>query len=148
VTTVAPPDFEDEASLFSLSTEYLEAAAILEQTLVVKLNVSLVTYFLLGHSAELLLKSFLFKQGISIENLKNNYGHNLAKLTREARKLGLSNSISLEHVQTLSQHYVSKQTEYRQKRKASFPPKDLLIGELRHLANHVFGHIHEFRGDA
>jgi hypothetical protein len=74
------PRFEDEATLLSLSTEYLEAAKVLHSTPPTKVNYAIVIFYLLGHAAELLLKSFLHKNGESIVDIKNKYGHNLTKL--------------------------------------------------------------------
>ena len=84
---VPMPAFEDEASLFSLAGEYLEAAEILARTPPIKINVSLVTFYLLGHAAELLLKSLLHKHGVPLTDLKDwkKYGHDLSKLIKKAK---------------------------------------------------------------
>jgi hypothetical protein len=148
MTTLAPPTFEDEASLFSLATEYLEAADILIQAPVLRLNVSLVTYFLLGHAGELLLKSFLFRHGVSVDDLKHKLGHNLAELIRRARTLGLPESVLLTHLQELSKNYAPKNTEYRQLVDTSYPPRDLLLTELRLLEHQVFSHVGQFTSGA
>jgi hypothetical protein len=141
---IDPPEFEDEATLFSLSGEYLEAASILHNTLITQVNVSLVTFYLLGHASELLLKSFLFKKGDTIENLKFRLGHNLAKLIKQAKAKGLPDSLPLRYVLALSVQYSSKQTEYRKTFEASLPPLDLLLQEVRGLQAHVFNHVAEF----
>jgi hypothetical protein len=144
MSVVVPPVFEDEASLFSLATEYLEAADILIQAPVVKLNVSLVTYYLLGHASELLLKSFLVKHGVSLKDLKCKFGHNLAKLIQRARELGLPESVSLTALQELSKNYTPKDTEYRQLVAATYPSRDRLLNELRVLESQVFNHVGRF----
>lgn len=139
-----PPTFEDEATLFSLSTEYLEAASILHGTPATKYNVSLVTLFLLGHAAELLLKSFLFKRGETIEHLKFKLGHNLAKLVKRAKDKGLSEKLPLQHILAFSSYYACKRTEYRRAVEASLPHIDLLLQEVQELQVYVFSQVAEF----
>jgi hypothetical protein len=62
---------QDDYALFSLTDEFLEAAQVLQETQPVRVNYWSATYYLLGHSAELMLKAFLFKHGLSIKELKN-----------------------------------------------------------------------------
>ena len=71
MTSLRPPAFEDEASLFSLANEFLEAAEILARSPPDELNVSLVTLYLLGHAAELQLKCLLHKHGVPLADLKD-----------------------------------------------------------------------------
>ena len=139
-----PLEFEDESTLFSLAGEFLEGASILIGTPTTRVNVSLVTYYLLGHATELLLKSFLFKRGDSIEYLRLRLGHKIAELVRRARTKGLPESIPLRNALQLSMVYSGKQTEYRQKHAASFPPLDLLLDEARGLQAYVFSHVADF----
>ena len=143
-----PPAFEDAASLFSLATEYLEAAEILIQAPAIKVNVSLVIYFLLGHAGELFLKSFLFKYEVSLDDLKFKLGHDLAKLIRRAQKLNLSKSVSFTHLRALSKIYAPKETEYRQLVVTNFPQRELLLTEVRALGREVFNHVGQFTSGA
>ena len=147
MASLQPPPFEDEASLFSLANEYLEAAAILARTPPLKLNVSLVTFYLLGHAAELLLKSLLHKHGVPLDDLKDRkqYGHNFAKLVGQARKSGLIASTSLRSVEAFSKNYTPKHTEYRQNVATSLPPLESLLQELRALQSQVFNHVAQFQ---
>jgi hypothetical protein len=137
------PEFEDEATLFSLSAEFLEAATVLSNTPPTRLKYTLVTACLLGHAAELLLKSFLFKRGDKIDDLRKRYGHNLKFLLRRARIKGLPLKISTEHLQNFSGAYARKRTEYRQKRQLCLPPMDLLLREVQVLQAAVFDHVTE-----
>jgi hypothetical protein len=82
-------DFEDEATLFSLSSEFLAAAKVIIETPAHQENCATVAYFLVGHAAELLLKSFLFNHGDTIDDLRKRYGHNLNLLVKRARIKGL-----------------------------------------------------------
>ena len=95
MTAVLPPNYEDEASLYSLATEYLHAAEILIETPVTKLNVSLVSYYLLGHAAELLMKSCLFKAGVPLKELKFDVGHDLKQLASRVQEIGLRPPLAL-----------------------------------------------------
>jgi hypothetical protein len=83
------PEFEDEATLYSLSSEFLESATLLSNAEQTGLKCMVVTFYLAGHAAELLLKSFLFKQGDTINFLRKRYGHDLKLLVRRARMKGL-----------------------------------------------------------
>lgn len=140
---ISPPDFEDEATLYSLSSEYLEAANVLYNSPPTRIGYALSTYYLAGHAAELMLKSFLFKHGESIKTLKR-YGHDLKSLVKRARKKGLPVNVSIEHIKSFAETYEHKHTEYRQKQSLSFPPLDLLLQEIVRLQSHVFSHVAEF----
>lgn len=140
---IPPPDFEDEATLYSLSSEYLEAANVLYNTPHTRIGYTLPTYYLAGHAAELMLKSFLFKHGESIKALKR-YGHDLKSLVKSARKKGLPVNVSIEHIHSFAEIYERKHTEYRQKQLLIFPPLDLLLNEIGSLQSHVFNTVAEF----
>lgn len=71
---------EDEGTFYSLASEYLEAAITLFNTPPTRINYWVVIYYLLGHSAELTLKSYLFDHGETPESLKK-VGHDLERLT-------------------------------------------------------------------
>lgn len=141
MAVVAPPSYEDEASLYSLATEYLHAAEILVETPVTKLNVSLVTFYLLGHAAELLMKSRLYKAGVPLRELKCGIGHDLEELATKVQAVGLHPPLELPHILALADNYKKKSTEYRQLKRMSFPPKDLLLQEVRALSSRVFNDV-------
>ena len=144
LTPPPQPEFEDEATLYSLASEYLEAATVLHNTRPTRMGYTLVTYYLAGHAAELMLKSFLFKHGDTIEVLAKRYGHDLKLLVKRARVKGLLATVSTEHIQNFGSAYTRKRTEYRQKRHLRFPPLDLLLLEIKGLQSHVFNHVAEF----
>lgn len=131
---------EDEATFFSLSGEYLEAAETLNSVPPTKINYWMVTYYLLGHSAELTLKSFLFKNQVQINELIKS-GHDLSALISKANGFGLQDFILLRK---LSPIYKAKGLEYRKSKKESFPSVDELIMEVRQLRSIVFNHVSEF----
>lgn len=88
----------------SLTTAYLlgavnfrESAITLSETLQLKsdgtpVNLTAIPfYFLISHSAELLLKSALLKRGFTQQNLKKyDFRHNLKTLSEELQKYGVS----------------------------------------------------------
>lgn len=137
----SPLDFEDEATLFSLSREYFEAAIVLRKTPPVRLGYNMVIYYLAGHAAELTLKSFLYKYGETIDALAKHYGHDLKKLVKCARRKGLPDGVSTKHIQDLTKSYARKHTEYRQKKTIAFPPLDALLSEIANLQSQVFDDI-------
>ncbi|TZF80717.1 hypothetical protein [Cognatilysobacter lacus] len=79
---------------------------------------SLVGYYLVGHSVELSLEAFLLGRGVAIAKLRNKpFGHNLVSLVSEARrrKLGLVVKLSRQELLVLSvlnECYSAKELEY------------------------------------
>ncbi|MBK7663576.1 MAG: hypothetical protein IPJ21_08545 [Sterolibacteriaceae bacterium] len=134
---------EDEGTLYSLSTEYMEAAIVLHDTPPIRVKYSSVICYLLGHSAELALKSYLFDHGETPKSLKN-IGHNLERLVELARQRGLSARISLTSTVELSPVYCAKGLEYRTRRRRAFPNETALIEEVQALLRAVFDHISDF----
>lgn len=131
---------EDEATFFSLSCEFLEAAETLNRTPPTKINYWIVTYYLLGHSAELALKSFLFKKDISIKELKK-VGHDLNSLIEKSIEHGLQDFVALRK---LSPVYKSKNLEYRKRQREEFPFVDDLIQEVKQLQSIAFNNASAF----
>ena len=80
---------------------------------------SLIAYYLLGHSIELSLKSFLFAKGYTVEQLRRQkeFGHDLAALLSECRRRKLGREVKLKRqeiqaITLLSATYKSKKFEY------------------------------------
>jgi hypothetical protein len=137
-----PPVFEDEATLFSLAGEFVEAASLLISQPPTRVNYSIVSYYLLGHAAELLLKSYLHKQGVPISELKKDYGHDLAELVRRSSAFDVG--VELPQIASLSLAYSEKRLEYRRRCQTSFPPLDALLSEVSQLQRRVFDQVAEF----
>ena len=133
---------QDDGTLYSLSDEFLEAARVLQATPPVRVNFSSAAYYLLGHSAELMLKAFLFKHGVSINELKK-IGHDLEKLVCHARKKGLAEKVHLQKILELAETYKDKSLEYRTRKKKTFPSLELLTEEIEGLQSAVFDRICE-----
>src|SRR5690606_22657738 len=115
----------------------LEAAKMLNSVPPTGVNYGIVTYYLLGHAAELSLKSYLFKNNTSIQDLRN-VGHDLNLLLGKASEFGLK---SFSSIRDLSPIYKAKKLEYRQRSKETFPSVDSLIEEISDLQSIVFDHV-------
>lgn len=127
---------QDDDTLFSLSGEFFEAARVLQATPPVRVGYSSATYYLLGHSVELMLKAFLYKHGQAISDLKK-LNHDLEKLVSQARKAGLPERVQLDQTLCLAAAYNEKSFEYRTKKRKTFPSLDLLTGEIERLQSAV-----------
>jgi len=128
---------EDDGTLYSLSDEFLEAARVLQATPPTRVNFSSATYYLLGHSAELILKAFLFRHGVSIVDLKK-IGHDLEKLVYRAKEKGLPEKVDLQQTLKLADIYKDKSFEYRTRKRKLLPSLDLLTEEIERLQSVVF----------
>jgi hypothetical protein len=95
---------------------------------VLRQRVSVVAYYLLGHSIELALKSFLLARCIPNDKLRSRaFGHNLAALLAESRKrrLGIVAKLSDREariIRLLNQMYEAKELEYRVTGRRTLPP--------------------------
>lgn len=101
--------------LWRFSREYLSAAVLVGAD--PKYEISSVRYYLLGHSAELMLKAFLLANGVPLEELKTKIGHDLERALERAKSLGLLNLVSIPpqedySVRLLSKTYKLKEHEY------------------------------------
>lgn len=133
---------QDDGTLFSLSGEFLEAARVLQATPPVRTGYSSATYYLLGHSAELMLKAFLHKHGQTISNLRK-VNHDLEKLASLAREAGLPEKVQLDQILNLAGAYKEKSFEYRTRKRKTFPSLDLLTVEIERLQSAVFDRLWE-----
>jgi hypothetical protein len=131
---------EDDGTLYSLSGEFLEAARVLQAASQTRVNFSMATYYLLGHSTELLFKAFLFKHGVSI-NALTNIGHDLKKLAHLAKERGLPENLHFQSILQLASTYKGKSFEYRKWKKEILPNLDLLTEEIKSLQSVVFDYI-------
>jgi hypothetical protein len=131
---------QDDGTLFSLSDELLEAARVLQETPPVRVNYWSAIYYLLGHSAELMLKAFLYKHGLSINDLRK-INHDLEKLATLAREKSLPERVKLDHILHFATTYKDKSFEYRTRKEISFPPIDLLTEEIKTLQSAVFDRL-------
>jgi len=133
---------QDDGTLFSLSDEFLEAAKILQETPPVRVGYWSATYYLLGHSAELMLKAFLYKHGQTISDLRK-LNHDLEILASRAREAGLPEKVQLDQILRLAGAYKEKSFEYRTRKRKTFPSLDLLTVEIERLQSAVFDRLWE-----
>jgi hypothetical protein len=133
---------QDEGTLYSLAGEFLEAARVLQAVPPVRVKFSSATYYLLGHSAELMLKAFLFKHGVSIDELKK-IGHDLKNLVCVAREKGLPENVDFQQILKLADSYNDKSLEYRIRKSKTFPSLDFLTNEIQNLQSTVFSSVFE-----
>lgn len=135
---------QDDGTLYSLSDEFLEAAVVLQNTPPIRINYSSAAYYLLGHSAELMLKAFLYSHGVTISELKE-MGHDLEKLATASTKKGLHKTVSLNQIRQLAENYRDKSLEYRKRKKKIFPDLEHLTEEIQALKAAVFEKIVAFK---
>jgi hypothetical protein len=124
---VTPRGLHKHAEAFSAAAELVHNSGISDP---------LPAFFLWGRAIELLLKSFLLSEGVSVARLKSkNFGHNLVALMREAEARGISSLIGLNGtyrriVQLLKFDYASKRLEYRETGAAYLLPDITLTRQL------------------
>lgn len=74
--------------------------------------------YLVGHSIELCLKSYLVFHGVPLKDLKTKkFGHDLEKSLKKAKELGLNNHVEFEDgelhaLRVLNELYSTKQLNY------------------------------------
>ena len=113
---------------------------------VLRQRVPRVAYYLLGHSIELSLKSFLLARGIPNDKLRSRaFGHNLAALLAESRKRRLGTVAKLSDrevriIRLLNQMYEAKELEYRVTGSRTLPPYAELADVAERLCNGVHAH--------
>jgi hypothetical protein len=127
---------ENEYGFYSLASEFMEAAKILNNHTATKLKVDSVSLYLICHSAELFLKAYLFTYLGEESFLKNKYGHKLNKLIDAALENNLKVNLSTLH--SISNVYQKKQLEYRQGKELKLASIDDLIIETEALSRKVF----------
>lgn len=101
------------------SIEFFKTALAADNRLENKNQYGLIASFpvmyLIGHSIELCLKSFLLEKGVSRKKLERKYGHNLTKIYNKATALGfieLLSGIEKKHLEMLNDIYQSKILNY------------------------------------
>lgn len=105
------------------SYEFLEAALAVSEKIGTRPGFEIVApipaLYLVGHSIELSLKSYLLHHGVSLHELrsKRHIGHSLHKCLRKAKELGLLNHVKFSGqeegaFEILDNLYSTKQLEY------------------------------------
>lgn len=84
---------------------------------------------LLGQSIELLLKAFLMAQGVTLIELKKNFGHDIKALVAEARKHGIESKVTLTNAHWATIELMSD--EYKYKRYHYIKVGQMLVPDLQ-----------------
>ncbi|WFU68637.1 hypothetical protein [Bradyrhizobium sp. CB2312] len=132
--TTAPEEPRTTAiGLVTDAKEMLMAAEILNGSGV--WEVERPTYYLLGHATEIILKAFLLAGGEELDQLKNLYGHDIAKSAKkvvEAKHNAISSIVDeyLPDIELLNFYYKAKELEYRVTGTKWSPQKERLIALL------------------
>ena len=96
-------------------------------------------YYLVGHSIELSLKSFLAAKGYKVNELRSKkYGHDLKALLVEARKRKLGREVKLSKhqinaIKLLNDIYASKRFEYLEYGSYRLPAYGYIYDVAKHL---------------
>ena len=94
--------------------------------------------YLIGHSIELSLKSYLLYSGDTVDDVRFNFGHNLLRALEAANDKGLNDHVTFDDVElgaleVLEKLYATKQLNYIQTGFKEFPA----FGPLESLAKKV-----------
>ncbi|MDR4507396.1 MAG: hypothetical protein MRJ65_04005 [Candidatus Brocadiaceae bacterium] len=140
------------------ASEFFDAANILwpaNTDLLYQLNelTPFVVHYLIGHSIELSLKSFLLSRGLKINELRSRkYGHDLSALLIESRRRKLGKIVKLTQreikaINLLNVFYKDKLLEYTEIGFYSFPPYTLIncIADKLHSKVRLFCGLRPFR---
>ncbi len=125
----------------SFSKEYLQAALLLEKhTKKGTSELVMVKYYLLGHSIELVLKSYLKYKEFEYDGLKK-IGHDLKRLCREAEKNNIADifdiSLCRSEILLLNDSYSRKELEYIRVGFSSYPKFNVLAFISATLIAHI-----------
>ncbi|MEW7986511.1 MAG: hypothetical protein AB2810_15910 [Candidatus Thiodiazotropha endolucinida] len=101
---------------------------------------TIVAYYLVGHSIELTLKSFLYAKKYSKNKLRKKYGHDLGKLLKECTKRKLGREVKLKKmekrmIELLNATYKSKGFEYLEYGSYRFPEYNYIYEVAEKLSN-------------
>jgi len=101
---------------------------------------TIVAYYLVGHSIELSLKSYLYAKNYDKNKLRRKFGHDLSTLLTECRKRKLGREIKVKKkeaaaIELLNTAYKSKGFEYLEYGSYSFPEYDYIYGIAKKLSN-------------
>lgn len=101
---------------------------------------AIVAYYLVGHSIELSLKSYLYAKNYNKNKLRNKFGHDLSKLLIECKKRMIGREVKLKKkemagIDLLSSTYKSKKFEYLEYGSYSFPEYRFIYGVAKKLSN-------------
>ena len=109
-------------------------------------------YYLFGHTLELALKAFLLAEGVSLDDLKRKFGHDLLRLAKEANSLGLDraetiSSIDFAVIRIINIDYLTKRFEYGEHGTTyHVPERQYLIKTVRKLIRGIGRYLQQTHG--
>lgn len=134
------PEKTTSIGLIRYGKEFLDAAANLQGNMGLQPRREIVApipfLYLIGHSIELTLKSYLLNNGVSLRELRVIYGHDLERCLKRAEEIGLLAMVTFNTAEggtfeLLNKLYSTKQLEYIVTGPKHFP----LVGPLHEFAN-------------
>ena len=116
---------ENEWTLWVYADEFFFAAKELEKSINPD-KIMIASYYLCSHSLELAMKCFLFRNGISLNELRKDIGHDLEKALKKAKNMGLDRFLCIDSsyenvVKGLNRYYRTKEFEYMTSTEKIFP---------------------------
>lgn len=114
-------------SFWRYGKEYFESYLILYEHYPEPMKLLGVKFFLLGHTIEALLKSYLLSKGLTESELKTKkYGHDLIKLFDKAAKSGINKVVAyteeeIQLVALMNKYFINKEFQYPKLGSKQFP---------------------------
>lgn len=132
---------EDEVTFFVYSDEFFFAAEELEKSTNPG-KVAAASYYLYGHSLELAYKSYLYKNGLNIKQLKK-IGHNLEEALRQCIDYKMDEHLEIDKeymnvVSGINKYYSTKEFEYMRRTEKTFPNLWEVKSAVRKTINSTF----------
>lgn len=115
------PERTTAIGLARYASEFMEAAMAADEKMGDRKGFEIIpptpVLFLRGQALELILKSFLLHKKVSLKKLRKDFGHNINKLLKKSKELGLEQIIKIsdeDHdvIYLLNDLYSSKQLQY------------------------------------
>lgn len=92
------------------AAEFMEAALAADDKMGVRSGYEIIApvpvMFLVGQAVELALKSYLLSRGVTLRELRRDYGHQLHRALRRAKELGLLSLIELSEEELAGLKYL------------------------------------------
>ena len=136
------PSRTSPIGLATFATEFFECSLAADDKLGEKRGFELLApipvMYLIGHSIELILKSYLLHSGVSLRDLRKNYGHDLEKCLTDSLKMGLGEYVKFDKTEmsaftVLNELYLNKQLNYSVTGAKKYPVFGQIEGVCRKL---------------
>ncbi|ODB94077.1 hypothetical protein A3194_05300 [Candidatus Thiodiazotropha endoloripes] len=127
-------------SFLSAAEKVLEPQDVSEKSFKPLDDNAIVAYYLVGHSIELSLKSYLYAKNYNKNKLRKKFGHDLSKLLQECKKRKIGREVKIKKneaaaIDLLSVTYKSKKFEYLEYGSYSFPEYEFIFKVAKALSN-------------